>query len=777
VDLANGLAITVELDEGDTLASLCTLEDLLGPATIVVLSGGIWADPDTGELHPKRHAYWRLTEPTTDQKTHDLLAVTRHYAALLAGADPTGAAPVHCFRWPGSVHTKNPLHPVLCTIERINEAAEVDLIEAAEKLAEAVEAQGMTRGGNGSGQPQRGALPRLDRVAETMAPIPNTDVPYQEWVAMAYAVFGATAGQGFNIFERWSAKSAKHNDAETVALWARIRNAGHVRAGYGTIRRLAERTRGNGQDHPRPGTGGDRPPSPEDGGGGAGGDEGEGPGPGAEPGPLFLDPPWQDMPEPELPELPDDPLRPNDVLLVFNARYAVVNDAGKALIYEKKYDPALRRRYFNYIGTADFGVLYANRLVTVHTKKGKPIVVSAAKLWLEHPQRRQFLGGAVFQPGQKTGPDTLNLWRGFGITPRPRPWNLLQEHIRHIICRDDEKLDAWLLDWMARMVQQPGEQGYICVVLCNPEEGSGKSLLGRILCRLMGTHHLAISNPEHLVGRFNSHLRDCVFLLGEEAFYADNKKHMGVLKALISEDTMAIEAKYRNLVSAANCLHIMLTSNAAQVIWAALSARRYAVFNPSSKRVGDAPYFNAILAQMEEGGYAGMLHDLLNRDLSKFNPRMAPETEGLQEQKKLSLDTEEAWLFDVLHRGYVWQSKLGLEEYFSEWHDEVTREVLYASYAEFAKERRSRILPREMLGKFILQMGGQATYPRKAVTGEHIVDVIDHKTQRIVRREAQLVRPDRAHAYHLGDLITCRTKFAAETKLPIDWPPDQPSTP
>ena len=36
----------------------------------------------------------------------------------------------------------------------------------------------------------------------------------------------------------------------------------------------------------------------------------------------------------------------------------------------------------------------------------------------------------------------------------------------------------------------------------------------------MGQHALKISNAKHLVGNFNSHLRDCVFLFADEAFFA-----------------------------------------------------------------------------------------------------------------------------------------------------------------------------------------------------------------------------------------------------------------
>ena len=51
VDLAEGLALSVECDT-DAQEARAKLEALLGPATIVVESGGEWIDPATGEVKP-----------------------------------------------------------------------------------------------------------------------------------------------------------------------------------------------------------------------------------------------------------------------------------------------------------------------------------------------------------------------------------------------------------------------------------------------------------------------------------------------------------------------------------------------------------------------------------------------------------------------------------------------------------------------------------------------------------------------------------------------------
>ena len=65
----------------------------------------------------------------------------------------------------------------------------------------------------------------------------------------------------------------------------------------------------------------------------------------------------------------------------FNGRYWVVNEAGKAIIYEPAHDPILNRRYHNKLGFADFDFekLHLNRMVKVGDK-----ILPAATVWLRH---------------------------------------------------------------------------------------------------------------------------------------------------------------------------------------------------------------------------------------------------------------------------------------------------------------------------------------------------------------------------------------------------------
>lgn len=237
-DVANGVALSVEIDAGDPTIARRRLEHLLGPATIAVLSGGEWIDSETGEIHAKMHLHWRLSEPTREAIDHAKLRDARWLAATLVGADTTAAPPAHPLRWPGSWNLK--------TVARIakvaggNPAAEINLDEALERLQEAVEAEGLRQVAT---VPKQSSDPtgRLDMVRSAMEALPNADLHWEDWNRIGMACWRATAGtpDGLVIWADWSAKSDKHEEAGCATRWAHYAISPPTKIGVGTLYHLA----------------------------------------------------------------------------------------------------------------------------------------------------------------------------------------------------------------------------------------------------------------------------------------------------------------------------------------------------------------------------------------------------------------------------------------------------------------------------------------------------------------------------------------------------------
>jgi hypothetical protein len=135
-DVLSMPAFTVDFDKGDPAASLASLEAAIGPATIIVESGGMT------EHGPKLHAYWRLSKPAVSGEI-DTLCKAREAAALAYGGDPAFKQPAQVIRVPGSVHRKG--DPVLVRLRAVRPELEYELPALAEKLLKASEAPAKER--------------------------------------------------------------------------------------------------------------------------------------------------------------------------------------------------------------------------------------------------------------------------------------------------------------------------------------------------------------------------------------------------------------------------------------------------------------------------------------------------------------------------------------------------------------------------------------------------------------------------------------------------------
>jgi hypothetical protein len=129
-DIVEGFTITVECDENPE-AARTKLETILGPATIVVRSGGIWSDGN-GTTQDKLHLHWRLAKPARERDALKKLKRVREICAHLVDADPTSIPICHPIRWPGSWHRKS--QPRLTEIVACDPDIEIDLTDALTKL-------------------------------------------------------------------------------------------------------------------------------------------------------------------------------------------------------------------------------------------------------------------------------------------------------------------------------------------------------------------------------------------------------------------------------------------------------------------------------------------------------------------------------------------------------------------------------------------------------------------------------------------------------------------
>jgi hypothetical protein len=403
---------------------------------------------------------------------------------------------------------------------------------------------------------------------------------------------------------------------------------------------------------------------------------------------------------------PLDPEPSVDLLMRdFNSRFAVVAEGGSTGVVRLAFNAELNRRTPVTMTLDAFRLLYGNRYVQMPRMVRGEIEyqdVPATTVWLRHEGRRTCPDGFCIDPTGKAPETCFNLWMGFGVEEREGDWSKLAGMIFDVLAAGDEDHFTYIIMWLAHLVQRPHESPGVALVF-RGEEGTGKGTLGRALMRLMKPHALQITHSKHLTGAFNAHMRTVLLLFADEAFFAGDKANEGALKGLITEDYRVNEGKGRDATLGRNRIHLMMASNNAWVIPAGPTARRFAVFDVSSRYKQNRAYFAEINDEMDvdgdAAGIAAMLYDLRRIPLDINLVRTAPETAGLHAQRIASMRGTVKWLFDVLTRGYI-------GSYPSDtWRETYSTEELFDSYRSWATETKEGFpADRHALGKFLATM-------------------------------------------------------------------------
>ncbi|MER8991060.1 primase-helicase family protein [Mesorhizobium sp. M0678] len=435
-----------------------------------------------------------------------------------------------------------------------------------------------------------------------------------------------------------------------------------------------------------------------------------------------------------------------------NNEIAIVQRGGDAVIYQKQGN-----------GEGWLKLRAAKDIYAPWTAgKDKDSVFSA---WLKSPAR-DHRTAVVFEPYRHGEPDAtprdqLNMYRGFAIEPVKGDWMDLQRHIFRIICNGDKRLFAYVMAWLADMVQNPGRKIGTALAILSVE-GTGKSLFTDFVRQIWGNRHsVKVSDPRQLTGNFNGHMSGKMLAVAEEAFFAGDPKIDSIIKDMITSDRMMMENKFMDAIEVGDYRRFILLSNAENVVRATGDARSYAVTLASAEMKGKAAYFQKLADQLKGGKVsAAMLHDLLRLDIAAvertygIDLRNPPLTDALISQILINMRAEDRWLRAVLADGTFPDADgdSGLTEpdrkTWQEGSLTVAKEAVYRSYRSMVKARDGKEVSPEAISMFFIGAF------RKQKGEESLIKVDgDGKTGR---------------SFVLPSLLSLREFYAEKSKVPLD---------
>lgn len=438
------------------------------------------------------------------------------------------------------------------------------------------------------------------------------------------------------------------------------------------------------------------------------------------------------------------------VVRILNKKFAAILIDGKFTIIMEHVQPTTGRADISYLRKQDFLSRFENRTIITGFSKGNPAFSTWAQIWTKSPDRREY-NGLIFDTSKTSNNGYFNLYKPPALKAGPGNCKLYLEHVENIICSGDGEIFRWVLDWMAWLVQNKGQERPGTAIVLRGSQGTGKGTFVEPFGHVFGSHFLHITQQVHFAGRFTEHFKNVILAFVDEALWAGDRKAEGHIKGLITEPTVLIEPKFVNPYPVKNHVNFIFASNSDWIVPTGLEERRFLALHVSSDRKRDYQYFSTIKKQMATGGVADLAHYLSERKVT-CNLREAPRTEEFLGQVIESMEPEQQWWFQLLQDGqFIHPDEQG-QPSSPTWHDLVSRNGLYAMYARFCERMNihNRLLSPTQFGRRMRSLANITNGPRKAFS----------------------MGGDRARTYRLPMLQCCREQFDAKLTYRINWDND-----
>jgi len=213
-------------------------------------------------------------------------------------------------------------------------------------------------------------------------------------------------------------------------------------------------------------------------------------------------------------------------------------------------------------------------------------------------------------------------------------WDLLKCVIPHDAEREH------FVNWYAYPLQNPGKKIRHAIILQSDEFQLGKGSLFDLHRDMLGLHNTRKIELEEALDKGKGYLINAQTVLIDEAkssgSWAEKSKLINTLKTIITEGSIGVRQLYREYSEQDTCTNYWINTNHRDAFALPYNEVRYWVYFSPGKR--NQELLDAFHDARENHNLAqGVYHELMNRDLSKFNPLApAPWTSFRDEMSQLS---------------------------------------------------------------------------------------------------------------------------------------------
>lgn len=244
-------------------------------------------------------------------------------------------------------------------------------------------------------------------------------------------------------------------------------------------------------------------------------------------------------------------------------------------------------------------------------------------------------------------------------------------HMQEVLTDKNAEMFEYFANWLAHIVQKPRVKIGTALVF-QSEQGAGKNIFTDfVVNHVIGpSFAITLNDIEQLTGRFNSVMEHKLLTVCDEmGNYGGSYKTNDKLKSLITQSEQNIERKGKDIMTIRDYNNYIMQSNNSWSVRIECSDRRYVACECSSERIGDHEYFEKLAKALTPEAGNAFLTWLMRRDLTRWNPKIIPNTKLRRELKSRALAEPIQFLIDMLPTPFYSGQKTSSYALYSRFND------------------------------------------------------------------------------------------------------------
>lgn len=214
------------------------------------------------------------------------------------------------------------------------------------------------------------------------------------------------------------------------------------------------------------------------------------------------------------------------------------------------------------------------------------------------------------------------------------------------------------MGWIASTIQNPHVKLHSAVVV-KGKEGALKGQIMEMIGKIIGEKYFfQPSSSEEILGGYNSSMSGKKIIFLDECVWGGDKAKAGILKKLITEERYTVKTKFLPDYVLKNVMNLIMASNEEWCVPAGTHARRYLVLDLLNELSGIGNKTEKIIKTIvdeinSKDGLLSLARTFYEWDLSDFNDRRPPQTDGLRTQKIHTFSPCQRFIFNALNEGAI----------------------------------------------------------------------------------------------------------------------------